>query len=135
VAVIGTATLVVHVKTAVLPTVTIEPLPLATTAHVADAGNVYIDVVGTMQATTVRVDTNVNASVCCTAVAVTVAPRTLVATNVVASDTGMVGVLATARMLVLAPDKKVPIPRAVFSVLFVLLKVNCVCVALDAISE
>jgi hypothetical protein len=135
VAVIGTATLVVHVKTAVLPTVTIEPLPLATTAHVADAGNVYIDVVGTMQATTVRVDTNVNASVCCTAVAVTVAPRTLVATNVVASDTGMVGVLATARMLVLAPDKKVPIPRAVFSVLFVLLKVNCVCVALDAMSE
>jgi hypothetical protein len=135
VAVIGTATLVVHVNTAVLPTVTIEPPPLATTTHVADVGNVYIDVVGTMQATTVLVDANVNVSVCCTAVAVTVAPRTLVPTNVVASDTGMVGVLATARMLVFAPDKKAPIPMAAFRVLSVLLKVNCVCVALDAMSE
>jgi hypothetical protein len=92
VAVIGTATLVVHnLKTAVIPTVTIEPPPLATTAHIANVGNVYIDVVGTTQDTTVRVDANVNASVCCTAVSVTVAPRTLVATNVVASDTEMVG--------------------------------------------
>jgi hypothetical protein len=133
VAVMGMTTLVVHVNTAVLPTVTVEPPPLATTAHVANVGNVYIDVVGTTQDTTVRVDANVNVSVCCTAVAVTVAPRTLGDTNVVASDTGMVGVLATERMLVLAPDKKVPM--AVFRVLFVLLKVNCVCVALDAMSE
>jgi hypothetical protein len=106
--------------------------PPLTTAHVADAGKLYIALAATVTDAVVRVETNVNVNVVAAVVAVTVAPSTLLAASVVPTVAVIVGVVASATSaLVVAPDANAPSAELIAVTEW--LKVNCVAVAYEAI--
>ena len=111
VAPIGSADANVYVSALVWLSVTTAPPdgPPLTTAHNADAGNVYIALAATATDAVVRVGTNVNVNVVAVLVAVTVAPSTLLAASVVLSVAVIVGVVASiTSALVVAPEANAP---------------------------
>jgi hypothetical protein len=113
--------------------VTVDPpdAPPLTTAHVADAGKLYIALAATVTDAVVRVETNVNVNVVAAVVAVTVAPSTLLAASVVPTVAVIVGVVASATSaLVVAPDANAPSAALIAATEW--LNVNCVAVAYEA---
>jgi hypothetical protein len=136
VAPIGSADANVHVSAHVWPSVTVEPPngpPLAT-AHVADAGKLYIALDATVTDAVVRVETNVNVNVVAVAlVVVTVAPSTLLDESVVPIVAVIAGTVASvSSALVVAPDANALSAESI--ALTAWLNVNCVAVAYDATS-
>lgn len=122
-----------HTNVACRLSVTIEPpsAPALVTATVADAGNAYIALAATVADAVVRVETNVNVNVVAALVAVTDAPRILLAARVAPSVAVVAGTVASvSSALVVAPAANEP--SAELIALTEWLNVNCVSAAYDA---
>ena len=107
-------------------TTDVPDVPLETTEHDCTDGNVYMFAAATVTAAVVRVLTNVQVNVVSTALAVTDAPRTLLADSVAPKFTVAV-VASVSSALVVEPDANAPKFPSIVE--FELPNVNCVLVA------